>query len=397
MLQKVIQKKQLCKLSYTFYGSTSQIPKSYWNYFTYEENIFFSPQYLKAIETPLKKDIQFNYIIFFDAEKNPVGFAVTQFINLNATAFKNPKISPYLSSGIKKFLLKNTTVNVLVCGNIFTCGEHHFTFNKNLIDTKSAYTCLATALQNLASTHRTSKADFILIKEFWPKTLKNSNQFIKEDFSDIRIDTNMVLKLKPEWHVFEDYLTSMRTKFRTRAKKTLSISKEISIKNFCESDIENYREKIDELYNMVINNSYFKLGQLNVDVFISLKKALKEKFIFNAYFLDNELIGFKTCFVQPNYIEAFHIGFDYSYKKSHQIYQRMLYEYVSLAIKNKVLELRLGRTSETIKSAVGAEPIDMQLYIRHRNSITNTLLKPLAAYVLPNSFEVRRPFKKQNN
>ena len=118
--------------------------------------------------------------------------------------------------------------------------------------------------------------------------------------------------------------------------------------------------------------------------------------MFKGYFLNQELIGFATSFIQENAVEAFHVGFDYSYKKSHNIYQRMLYDYVNLAINKKVSELRLGRTAETIKSCLGAQPVEMKLYVRHRNSISNTLLKPFADIISPNDFEIRNPFKKTN-
>ena len=63
----------------------------------------------------------------------------------------------------------------------------------------------------------------------------------------------------------------------------------------------------------------------------------------------------------------------------------------------KVKELRLGRTAEIIKSCVGAKPVDMKLYIRHGNSISNKILKPLAEFISPSAYEVRNPFKLQAN
>ena len=83
----------------------------------------------------------------------------------------------------------------------------------------------------------------------------------------------------------------------------------------------------------------------------------------------------------------------YDLNHKHAIYQRMLYDYVSLAIENKSTELRFGRTAEEIKSTIGAEPVAMSLYIRHKNHITNKILKPIFASIKPSEFELRRPFK----
>jgi len=95
------------------------------------------------------------------------------------------------------------------------------------------------------------------------------------------------------------------------------------------------------------------------------------------------LVGFTTSFILNNAVEANHIGIDYAYNKSHDIYPK------------KVTELRLGRTAEIIKSCVGAKPVEMKLYIRHGNSISNQLLKPFIELISPSAYEVRNPFKLQ--
>jgi len=397
MLKNISQYCKSTQISYQFYNSIASLNHLNWEDFNVEENIFFSKAYLETIENSFQHEVEFNYIVFFDKKKTPIGLAITQLIALNTKELQSQELPCNLGEGIKNTILKNLDVNVLICGNPFACGEHHFIFNKNLIEPKEAYKSLAKALRDTQNMDHSEKPSFIVVKEFWPETSAESDQIKQEDFTEIHIDANMVLKLKPEWTSFEDYLASMRTKFRTRAKKAFNDSAVISVKNFSESEIIKHKDKINLLYDSVIDNAYFKLGKLNAQVFMNLKKALVDKFMFFGYFLGDELIGFKTCFVQKNHVEAFHIGFDYAFNKTHQIYQRMLYDYVSLAIEHKVSELRLGRTSETIKSTVGAKPVDMKLYVRHRNSLSNTLLKPLVDFVSPSEAEIRNPFKKTSH
>ena len=63
------------------------------------------------------------------------------------------------------------------------------------------------------------------------------------------------------------------------------------------------------------------------------------------------------------------------------------------AIKSRVTELQFGRTSELIKSAVGALPVDMTIYIKHKRSLSNLILKNVIQSVKPSPFELRKPFK----
>lgn len=394
MFKKIIKKCTQSQVSYRFYNSITDIPTINWKDLGAHKSTFFSVDYLKTLESTLDKKIDFTYIVFFNTEQVVIGFAITQLITLNTSELQDKQFPCIVGEGLKGTLLKNLDVTVRICGNLFSCGEHGFVFNQNKISPTDAYECLAKALRDTRKKDSIEKPSFILVKEFWPESFKDSDAIMKKDFREFSIDVNMSLQLNPDWQNFDDYLASMRTKFRTRAKKVLNNSEAIVVKNFSENDIHEHLVTINTLYSSVIENAYFKIGQLDAGVFRSLKACLKNKFIFKGYFLNEELIGFTTSFIQETAVEAFHIGFDYSYKNSHNIYQRMLYDYVDLAIKQKVSQLNLGRTAETIKSCVGAKPIEMKLYIRHRNSVSNTLLKPFIEMVTPNNYEIRNPFKK---
>jgi hypothetical protein len=75
----------------------------------------------------------------------------------------------------------------------------------------------------------------------------------------------------------------------------------------------------------------------------------------------------------------------------------MLYDFVELAIAKNVTELRLGRTAEEIKSCLGAQPTNMKLYIKLRNTVSNKLIKPIIESISPSEFELRKPFKSDFN
>ncbi|MBQ0740503.1 hypothetical protein J9332_40125, partial [Aquimarina celericrescens] len=91
------------------------------------------------------------------------------------------------------------------------------------------------------------------------------------DFREFKIDVNMVLKIHSDWHTFEDYLTSLKTKFRTRAKNVFKKSENIIIKDFTSEDISTYKNEINILYLSVIEKADFKIEKLNASTFKSLK------------------------------------------------------------------------------------------------------------------------------
>lgn len=394
MLEKIKNRCKTTSLRYDYFNHVRDIPVDDWNTVYSNNNIFLSLEYLNTLEQTLYESIKFRYIIFY-TNKTPVAIAATQLIKFNSEQLNFQEFPCKINETIKSTLFKNMEVKVLVCGNLFSCGEHGFIYDSTKIKATEAFDSLSRALREIRKSENSDKPSFILLKEFWPQSFDDSDSIKEHDFREFRIDVNMVLNIHQDWNNFEDYLASMRTKFRTRAKKVFKKSEKITVKNLDTTDIDAYTYDIDRLYLSVIEKADFKIGKLNSHTFKHLKQTLGDSFIFRGYFLEDKLVGFTTSFVLENALDANHIGIDYDYNKEYDVYQKMLYDYVDLAISKQVGELRLGRTAEIIKSCVGAKPVEMKLYVRHGNSISNALLKPLVELISPNEYEVRNPFKLQ--
>ena len=113
---------------------------------------------------------------------------------------------------------------------------------------------------------------------------------------------------------------------------------------------------------------------MNAVGFALLKRHLGSQFIFRAVLLEDKLVGFSTSFINQTALEANFVGIDYDQNIKYAIYQRLLYDYVSLAIDNSLEVLNYGRTSELLKSSLGAVAIPMKLYAKHTSKITHLLM-----------------------
>ena len=71
----------------------------------------------------------------------------------------------------------------------------------------------------------------------------------------------------------------------------------------------------------------------------------------------------------------------------------MLYDYIEIAISKKLKTINFGRTASEIKSSVGAFPQDLTMYLRHKKTITNKILKVFLQRVQPTPFQQKFPFK----
>ncbi len=381
------------ELTRKVFYTVDSIPVDQWQKVVGDENVYLSVNYLRALETAMRDEISFYYTISFSTEGEAVLCSVFQLVTFHDRRNSYADLLCKLSYHLHKKLLDIQTINVLVCGNVFSDGENGFTWSSSLSD--------AEAMNEVANTVETLKKDplikerasITLFKEFWPSSTQTSDHLKLRNYRDFMIDVNMVLKIHPEWRSMDDYLASMTTKYRTRAKGVYKKSSSLTIRTLTTAEIITYAERIDFLFSNVLMKAEFSVGGLKVDAFINFSKQLGDQFCFRALFKEGEMVGFSTSFVNKNSLEANFVGIDYDCNTQYAVYQRLLYDYVEQALYRNVRELQLGRTAELVKSQIGALPVNMKLYVKHRKSVSNLLLKPIVNSISPSEFELRTPFK----
>jgi|TARA_B110000879_G_scaffold70409_1_gene98351 hypothetical protein len=395
MVRKPKCVKEKSKIKISLCDSIELIHKEHWNQTNSIDNIYLSIPYLKAIESTLLDELSFRYLQFYDEENKPIGMAVVQIVSVRDNVENHDAIFCSVAENIRKKLLKTIDAKILVCGNLFSCGENGYAFEKS-ISSEDTMQMLNNGLKRIRESENinNNQISYYLLKEFWPESFPQSDALRKHDFKDFMIDVNMVLPIHKEWKSFDDYLASMTTKFRTKAKSAFKKSAELAHRQLSATEIEDNSARIQELFDNVVDQSEFSLGELKANTFIELKRAIGVKLKFTGYYLNETLVGFCCATILSNgSIEANYVGLDYEVNRSNALYQRMLYNLVAFAIEKGLSKIHFGRTAEELKSTLGALPIDMKLYIRHRNKLSNQLLKPIISSINPSEFELRNPFK----
>ena len=377
----------------SIFKNVESIPKKDWEQVRGGRNIYLSISYLSSLEIAMKDKIDFFYEISYNSDKKPVLISVFQLVKFvdkrKVYSAQLCKLSYHLS----KKLTEALTINVLVCGSVFADGENGFLWN-DLISPDEAMEEIDSVTKYLKTEEKIKdKASVTLFKDFWPTSSPVTDQLKAFSYRDFMVDVNMVLAIHESWVSFDDYLASMKTKFRTRAKSVYKKSNNLILKELSTSEIIDNKERLQELFDNVLEKSDFSFGNLDVSSFIEFSTNLNEEFTITGAYLNKELVGFSTSFLNGDSLEANYVGLDYSFNTEHNVYQRLLYNYVEQAITVKVKDLQLGRTSELIKSSIGALPTNMKLYIKHKSSVSNLLLKPIIQSISPSEFELRQPFK----
>ncbi|NNJ54687.1 MAG: hypothetical protein HKP14_01070 [Bacteroidia bacterium] len=375
------------------FNSIDHVNERDWDLVQSGGNVYLSLPYLKALESGLPA-FDFRYFIFYNNLKQPVGLGYCQIVKVTQKEINTDALVKRMGGLLPKKLLNSLDLRVLICGNAFASGENGFMFTDK-ISLEQGFNLLANAIEEINHTEKklNRKVAITLIKEFWPQTFKVSDHLKEYGCSEVNIDVNMILTLDDSWKTFDDYLQAMNSKFRTKAKHVLKKSADLEIVDFTPEVIKNRLDEIDELYNFIVDKANFSFGRLNAQTLYNIKLALGKDFLFKGYYLKGKLIGFSTATAFENVLDGNFIGLDYEFNQSHAVYQRILYDFIQHAFDIGAKVIKIGRTAEEIKSGVGATPTEMKFYAKHRNKVTNAILRPLVQNLKPSDFELRKPFK----
>lgn len=383
-------------LNANYYSSVDEIPSKVWSYLNAKENVYFKKSFLKSIEEN-HQNLDFFYVVLLDNNGNPKCFGSIQIIDFFFETVKNDLES--FAKKVKEFgqklhlFPKKKPFKLLICGNTFVSGEHGILI-ANGFDKKQIIKELAKAILNYVNSNDKYQIDAFLLKDFINESLCITNELKDYNYHPFSVEPNMVLNLDKNWITFDDYLQALKTKFRVKAKKALELSKNLVVKDVTKDNIGSVLFEMELLYKKVAKNASFNLSDFNLNTYKDFMNQLDNNYIINTYYLEDKMVGFMSGVINNDNLDAHFVGIDYSLNRELAIYQRMLYDYIKIAIDYNVKILNFGRTASEIKSSVGAEPQDLTMYLRHKKSITNKIIKLFLMRVQPTPFRQNLPFKK---
>ena len=377
-----------------FYPSVEEIPEEIWNNLQCDTNIYFNPSYLISLEKN-NPQITFSYLVLLNEKKQAIAFACIQIILFPLDRIEsslNKRFDQLKCFGRRLGIFpKLKPIKLLVCGNVFVSGEHGIFIKEN----QNKQEVIKDISNSIYSETATKDISIYLIKDFIKNSLFISNELHNLKYYSFNVEPNMVLHLEENWKRFQDYLDAMKTKFRVKAKRALHLSKNLDVKEGSIENIKKILPEITKLYKTVSDKANFNLGDFNLETYISLKNNLGDRYILKTYWYHNKIVGFMSGVINTESLDAHFVGIDYTLNKELAIYQRMLYDYVQIAIDKQLKTINFGRTASEIKTSIGAVPEDLTCYVRHKKTLTNKFIKHFLSYIETKPFKQQKPFKSK--
>lgn len=377
--------------SFKIYSSLTNIPSS-WDDLA-SNNIFLSRDYLEILLLSAPQNIQCHFIGLFLKEEL-VGIAVSQYINLSKVNSFGER-DDCIKTNVREFVFKNFSSNVLVIGNNMLTGQNGWCFNSKL-PTTEGLALLKKATDELKKKFRENgtKIHLTIFKDFPEEGIKYFNIPEFKSFFKFTTQPNMIFEIKQSWANFDAYIADKTKKYRDQYKRARKKAEGISKRKLSLEEIMKYNSRIYDLYRNVANNAPFNTFYLSENHFETLKKVLKDKFLFYGYFIGDDLIGFNTLIKNGTDIDTYFLGYDEVHQREKMLYLNMLYDMIGFSINKGYRRVIFARTALEIKSSVGAKPVDIYGMMQHSNPFINLFVAKTFSYFEPKmEWKERNPFK----
>lgn len=373
------------QINYTIYHSVQELPAD-WDAFGNDS--FLQITYLKAQETATPQNMDYFYVAFYNGSVL-IAKTVIQRVRL-----VGKEMFPDGAGKLKEELLNLLNLNLLCVGNIKLTGEHAWEI-KNSAYEKEFLTSMNVVLKEIRQISKKEKIPIklLLIKDFLEEnTVVDKTVF--SDYEKLSVQPNMVFTRDKNWTSFEDYLSAMKKKYRTRARRAFKKAEGVVFKELSLEELMQQEQEIYSLYLNVYKATSFSMYKLPQNFFTEMKREKPQSFRTFGGYLNRELVCFYTIIENTTTLEAGFLGYNKHIQQEKQLYLNMLYKMIEYAIKHQLNKIDFSRTALEIKSSVGAEPYEMYGLLKHTNPLMNKVLRStFKKFYQPEQWEQRHPFK----
>lgn len=362
----------------SLHTSIDEVPEGLWRERIGQDRPYLDASYLRALEEAAPPRLAFRYAVFAEG-----AVASFQMIDVEPRqclpgVFRTRAEEPLWLRLVRRtadLALGEARSQVIVCGNVFAGGQPGLAWARPC-DTVAAFTRAAAALEAMRDGRPAPIVCFKDIEDGWLPDARRA--LLPRGYRELTADPVMVLTLRPQWRRLDDYLAALTARYRGHARRALRDSAAIERRLLTADEIAQAADRIDRLHGAVLARATIRPSSLNARAFVALRSRLKDRFELIGYYQGSELVAFNTRFWAGDDLDSHYFGLDYEANRQYALYRSMLYDDIACALERGARRVLFGRTSQELKSALGARPVRMSWFGKAGSPLATRLVTFLA-------------------
>ena len=236
------------------------------------------------------------------------------------------------------------------------------------------------------------EASVLCLKEFGPAEALRLAPLPDLGYLEVPSLPTFVLPLR--WCSLDRYLDAMRSGYRRQANASRRVAREAGLTTRLVADFGPECRRLFALYEQVMDRAPVQLERLNLAFFERLAALGPES---RALLLERDgalLAG--AVLLRAGDVETFLLaGIDYERNRECHAYLNLVLAVVEEAIRSGARRLRLGQTSERLKTRLGGEEEGRVVFLRYRHPWGHRLLRATQRALFPRrAVPARRVFRE---
>ncbi len=363
------------------YHRLDAVPQAIWS--QPDLDLFLTRPYLTAIVDTVP-DVTLTLHALWDGDE-PVAFTALQHADMapqrSIARLANPQPGhSRRQEWVRRLVragLARTNTRTTVCGNVFVAeAAPHWTTRPDV----------AGPWLRAATEAADRDCAMLLLKDFRVAPAVDG-------YRAYDVDPLMVLTIQPGWRTAQDYVDSLRKKYRQAYRRARLRGAHVERRLLSAEQLTASAARIQDLYHQVLDAASFCPARYGPDTFAALQRLLPDRHSTVGYYLDGRLVAFNTRFHDGDALISHFFGVDRRVALDLDLYKNILYDDIEDAIATGCRQVHLGRASQEIKSGLGAEPAPSPSLIRHRRWWGQALRAPLSVFLRAPDWTPRHPFK----
>jgi predicted N-acyltransferase len=212
-------------------------------------------------------------------------------------------------------------------------------------------------------------AQFTLVQNFTSMTTPAGQLLAELGFAAVPMLPTAVVHLA--YGSFEEYLGAMRAQYRRRAQQTLKRSGHLTVEHHTE--FSSMAEELAALWHAVYDRATEVKREVLTPEFFAAASSAEDASVLLTRRPDGSIASFALLLDDDPWLSFLHCGFEKN-SRDEGAYFRLLYEIVRFGIEQGYEQVELGMTTLAPKLDVGAVPIPLFAWIRHRHPLIQRLL-----------------------
>lgn len=236
--------------------------------------------------------------------------------------------------------------------------------------------CIRSLIQAAIDESEAGGADMLIVQNFHEPDPFHVEAAALEELGFVSVPIPPTVVLRLPFETFEEYLGSMRSAYRRRARGTLAASRHLSVEHL--PSFAQHVPELARLWRLVYERAHEVKREILGERFFARVASLDELSVLALRRADGSLASYALLLEDGPHLHFLYTGFEARAGREEGAYFRLLYEIVRHAIETGRSTVNLGITTLQPKLDLGGVPVPLHAWLRHRRPLRQRVFAGLA-------------------